>query len=40
MDSFIEDKLKIKNKNIQNFNPIFEEIIYQHNDLEPKMFVT
>ena len=40
MDSFIEDKLKIKNRKIENFNPIFEEIIYQHKDLEPKMFVT
>jgi urease accessory protein len=40
MDSFIENELKIENKNIQNFNPIFEEIIYQHKDLEPKMFAT
>lgn len=40
MDNFIKNKLKIKNTKIENFNPIFEEIIYQHKDLEPKMFVT
>jgi len=27
-------------KRIENFNPLFEEVIYQHKDLEPKMFVT
>jgi urease accessory protein len=40
LDEFISEQLKIKNKNIENFNPLFEEIIYQHKSLEPKMFVT
>jgi urease accessory protein len=27
-------------KHLSNFNPLFEEIIYRHKDLEPKLFVT
>ncbi len=28
------------NKKITNFNPLFEEVIFEHKTLEPKMFVT
>ena len=30
---------KLDNK-ITNFNPLFEEIIFSHKNLEPKMFTT
>lgn len=30
---------KIENK-ISNFNPLFEEVVFSHKNLEPKMFVT
>ena len=33
------DFRNIKNK-ITNFNPLFEENIFQHSVLEPKMFAT
>jgi len=39
-----DDKIeKIINKsysNVENFNPAFEEVIYQHLQLEPKLFMT
>jgi len=36
IDTFIKDS----GNKIENFNPLFEEIIYQHKSLEPKLFVT
>ncbi len=39
-DDILEDVIGKSSKNISNFNPLFEEIIYQHKYLEPKLFVT
>jgi len=39
-DDVLEEYIENTKQNINNFNPIFEEIIYQHKNLEPKMFVT
>ncbi|MDC0932878.1 urease accessory UreF family protein [Arcobacteraceae bacterium] len=39
-DDELEELIENTQLNINNFNPIFEEIIYQHKNLEPKMFVT
>lgn len=41
IDEILEkfDYKNIKNK-ITNFNPLFEEIIFEHKNLEPKLFVT
>lgn len=39
-DEFLEEYIQSKAKNVSNFNPLFEEIIFQHKNLEPKMFVT
>ena len=39
-DELIEEKIKKSSKRISNFNPLFEEVIFSHLNLEPKMFVT
>jgi len=39
-DERLETDIKNSFKNMNSFNPLFEEIIYQHKKLEPKMFVT
>jgi len=39
-DEELEDLIKKRKKHINSFNPLFEEVIYQHKVLEPKMFVT
>lgn len=39
-DDELEELIENTQTNINSFNPIFEEIIYQHKNLEPKMFVT
>ena len=39
-DDELESLIKNSSKNLNSFNPLFEEIIYQHKMLEPKMFVT
>jgi len=39
-DDELEELIQNTKPHINNFNPIFEEIIYQHKNLEPKMFVT
>ncbi|MGE4462510.1 MAG: urease, partial [Arcobacter sp.] len=41
IDEILEkfDYKNIENK-ITNFNPLFEEIIFSHKNLEPKMFTT
>jgi urease accessory protein len=39
-DDELEELIENTQLNINNFNPIFEETIYQHKNLEPKMFVT
>jgi len=39
-DDILEKYIQISSKSINNFNPLFEEIIYQHKRLEPKLFVT
>lgn len=39
-DYKLEDMIKNSSQNINSFNPLFEEIIYKHKMLEPKMFVT
>jgi urease accessory protein len=39
-DDELEELIGNTKSHINNFNPIFEEIIYQHKNLEPKMFVT
>jgi len=39
-DEIIEESIKNSSKNISNFNPLFEEVIFSHLNLEPKMFVT
>lgn len=39
-DEIIEEAIKKSSKNISNFNPLFEEVIFSHLNLEPKMFAT
>jgi len=39
-DELIEKSIKDCSKNISNFNPLFEEVIFSHLNLEPKMFTT
>ena len=39
-DDELESLIGKRKKNINSFNPLFEEVIYQHKHLEPKMFVT
>jgi urease accessory protein len=39
-DEFIEAYILKKDAHINNFNPLFEEVIFQHKNLEPKLFVT
>ncbi|RXK08351.1 urease [Halarcobacter ebronensis] len=39
-DEILEEKIKNSSKNVSNFNPLFEEVIFSHLNLEPKMFVT
>ena len=39
-DETLEVSIKNTNQNVENFNPLFEEIMYQHRHLEPKLFMT
>ena len=39
-DEILEEKIRSSSKNISNFNPLFEEVIFSHLNLEPKMFAT
>jgi urease accessory protein len=39
-DDILEEKIKNCSKNVSNFNPLFEEVIFSHLNLEPKMFTT
>jgi urease accessory protein len=39
-DDEIEQLIKAKSEKVENFNPLFEEVIYQHLHLEPKLFTT
>lgn len=39
-DDKLEDMISNREKNLNNFNPLFEEIIYQHKSLKPKLFAT
>jgi len=39
-DEKIASYIEKSGKRVENFNPLFEEVIYQHKNLEPKMFVT
>lgn len=39
-DEILEEKIKSSSRNISNFNPLFEEVIFSHLNLEPKMFAT
>ncbi|RXJ68476.1 urease [Halarcobacter ebronensis] len=39
-DEVLEGKIKKSSKNVSNFNPLFEEVIFSHLNLEPKMFTT
>jgi urease accessory protein len=39
-DEVIDNFINSRENSVINFNPLFEEIIYQHRDLEPKLFVT
>jgi urease accessory protein len=39
-DDELEDYIENIGISINNFNPLFEEIIYQHKALEPKLFAT
>ena len=39
-DDELENLIQNSSQNINSFNPLFEEVIYQHDKLEPKMFVT
>ena len=39
-DSKLEELVSASTVNIENFNPLFEEVIYQHLHLEPKLFTT
>jgi urease accessory protein len=39
-DDILEECIQNQSKNYNSFNPLFEEIIYQHKVLEPKLFMT
>lgn len=39
-DDILEELIESDKKHCSNFNPFFEEIIYQHSTLEPKLFST
>ncbi|MDX1809281.1 MAG: urease accessory UreF family protein [Sulfurospirillaceae bacterium] len=39
-DDILEEMIRNSSKSISNFNPIFEENIFQHKNLEPKLFTT
>jgi urease accessory protein len=39
-DDELESLIEKREKKINSFNPLFEEVIYQHKRLEPKLFVT
>lgn len=39
-DDVIEEYINDSNLRVENFNPLFEEVIYQHIHLEPKLFTT
>ena len=39
-DEMIEDLISTSSMKVENFNPLFEEVIYQHLHLEPKLFTT
>lgn len=39
-DEVLVDKITNSSKNISNFNPLFEENIFKHLNLEPKLFMT
>lgn len=39
-DEVLEQYIQNSSKHVSNFNPLFEEVIFQHKNLEPKMFVT
>jgi len=39
-DDTLEELINNSSKKVMNFNPLFEQVIYQHLHLEPKLFVT
>jgi len=39
-DDILEEYIKNSSIKVENFNPLFEEVIYQHLHLEPKLFTT
>ncbi|WP_024953532.1 urease accessory protein UreF [Sulfurospirillum arcachonense] len=39
-DEVLENYINDSSKRISNFNPLFEEVIFQHTNLEPKLFMT
>ncbi|WP_321469504.1 urease accessory UreF family protein [Halarcobacter sp.] len=39
-DGILEEKIKQSSTKVSNFNPLFEEVIFSHLNLEPKMFTT
>ena len=39
-DEIIEEMIKNSSNRLSNFNPLFEEVIFSHLNLEPKMFAT
>jgi len=39
-DDTLDKYIHASSKSISSFNPLFEEVIYQHKRLEPKLFVT
>jgi len=39
-DEILEKEIQESSQYMNSFNPLFEEVIYQHKVLEPKMFVT
>jgi len=39
-DDILDKHIHMSSKSISSFNPLFEEVIYQHKRLEPKLFVT
>ncbi|MFT5661309.1 MAG: urease accessory protein [Sulfurimonas sp.] len=39
-DDKIENIINKSHQHVENFNPLFEEVVYQHLHLEPKLFMT
>lgn len=39
-DDTLDTYIQSASPNVENFNPLFEEVIYQHLHLEPKLFTT